>query len=76
MFLLGGDQTTANNPNTGSAVPGLVALDTTIWTWVYPDVPGLPAVPFVYSTLTLFKNSKLITALGIFISNYLLYALC
>ncbi|CEP17228.1 hypothetical protein [Parasitella parasitica] len=60
----GGDQKTAFNPATGTAIPNLVALDTTTWTWIYPNVPGLAAVPYVFSALTLLENSKLITLGG------------
>lgn len=65
ISLLGGDQISARNPTTGAAIADLVALDTTTWTWVYPNIPGLPAVPYIYSSLTLFENTKLITTIGI-----------
>ncbi|KAK4517528.1 uncharacterized protein ATC70_000867 [Mucor velutinosus] len=61
----GGDQAAARNPLTGGATPNLVALDTTTWTWVYPKISGLAAVPYIYSTLTLLENTKLVTALGL-----------
>ncbi|KAI8642822.1 hypothetical protein BD408DRAFT_415990 [Parasitella parasitica] len=61
----GGDQMAALNTAAGSAVPNLVALDTTTWTWVYPKVLGLAATPYAFSTLTLLEDSKLITLTGI-----------
>lgn len=61
---LGGDQFSSMSLEAGNAVPGLVALDTITWTWFQPKIPGLPSAPFVYSTLNLLQNTKLVVALG------------
>lgn len=61
---LGGDEASLTNLEVGNAVPGLVALDTTTWTWLQLDIPGPPSAPFIYSTLTLLQNTKLVVALG------------
>ncbi|KAL9551090.1 hypothetical protein MBANPS3_004421 [Mucor bainieri] len=60
----GGDQSAASNTVGGSGIPNLVALDTITWTWIYPKTSGLAAAPFIFSTLTLFESTKLVTALG------------
>ncbi|GAN03265.1 hypothetical protein MAM1_0037c02717 [Mucor ambiguus] len=67
----GGDQVAAKNPLTGVAVSDLVALDTTTWAWVHPEVSGLAAASYIYSTLTLFENTKLVTAIGLVGSVYI-----
>ncbi|CAO3633955.1 unnamed protein product [Mucor fragilis] len=61
----GGDEASLTNLEVGNAVPGLVALDTTTWTWLQLDIPGPPSAPFIYSTLTLLQNTKLVVALGL-----------
>ncbi|CAO3635694.1 unnamed protein product [Mucor fragilis] len=66
----GGDQFSSMSLEAGNAVPGLVALDTITWTWFQPKIPGLPSAPFVYSTLNLLQNTKLVVALGLVGSKY------
>ncbi|GAN03264.1 hypothetical protein MAM1_0037c02716 [Mucor ambiguus] len=62
---LGGGQLSTVFSASSNALPGLVALDTTTWAWFQPKIPGSPAAPSIYSSLTLFQNTKLVVALGV-----------
>lgn len=48
----------------GDPANGIAILDTKSWSWVDVPITGPPPLPFADGTLTLFQNSKLVTATG------------